>query len=58
LPPLDEEEQLMLVPKEVLEVREKRLRNRVIREYLIIWRDLATEDAMWESDHILQHPNL
>jgi hypothetical protein len=32
LPPLDEEGKLVLVPEEVLEVREKKLQNRVIRE--------------------------
>jgi hypothetical protein len=58
LPPLDEEGQLVLVSEEVLEVRERRSLNRVIREYLIRWRDLPTEDATWESDQILQHPNL
>jgi hypothetical protein len=45
LPPLDEEGKLVLVPEELLEVREKRLRKRVIREYLISWRDLPLEDA-------------
>jgi hypothetical protein len=58
LPPLDEEGQLVLVPEEVLEVRERKLCNRVIREYLIRWRDFPAEDATWESDQILQHPNL
>jgi hypothetical protein len=53
LPPLDEEGQLVLVPEEVLEVRERRLHNRVIREYLIRWRDLPAEDATWESDQDL-----
>jgi hypothetical protein len=57
LPPLDEEGKLVLVPEEVLEVRERRLRNTVIREYLIRWWDLPTEDSMWESNKILQHPN-
>jgi hypothetical protein len=58
LPPLDEEGQLVLVPEEVLEVREKKLWNRVIREYLVRWRQLPAEDATWESEQILQHPNL
>ena len=48
----------MLVPEEVLEVKERRLRNEVIQEYLIRWRDLPIEYATWESDQILQHPNL
>jgi hypothetical protein len=51
---LDEEGQLILVPEEVLEVREKRLRNRSIREYLIRWKNLPIEDATWESEQVLQ----
>ena len=53
-----DEGQLVLVPEEVLEVRERRLLNRVIQEYLIKWKDLPAEDATWEGDQILQHPNL
>jgi hypothetical protein len=58
LTPLDEERHLVLVPEEVLEVKERRLRNMVIQEYLIWWRDLPVDDATWEGDHILQHLNL
>jgi hypothetical protein len=58
LPPLDEEGQLELVPKEVLEFRERKLRSRVIRECLIRWRGLPLEDSTWESEQVLQHPGL
>jgi hypothetical protein len=58
LPPLDKEGQLELVPEEVLEQRERRLRNRIIRECLVRWRGLPVEDAMWEGENILQHPRL
>jgi hypothetical protein len=54
LPPLDEEGQLILIPEEVLEVREKRLRKRSIRKYLIKWKNLPIEDATWESEQVLQ----
>jgi hypothetical protein len=58
LPPLDEEGRLELVPEEVLEFRERRLRSRVIGECLVRWRGLPVEDATWESEQILQHPVL
>jgi hypothetical protein len=58
LPPLDEEGKLALVPAEVIEVRERNLRNRAVREYLIRWKDLPYEDATWEGESILQHPAL
>jgi hypothetical protein len=58
LPPLDTEGQLELVPKKVLEFGEQKLRSRVIRECLIKWRGLPVEDATWESEQVLQHPEL
>jgi hypothetical protein len=58
LPPLDEEGQLVLAPKRIVDVREQRLRSRVIREYLVVWRGFPTEDATWEGEQILQHPDL
>jgi hypothetical protein len=58
LPLLDEEGQLVLVLEEALEFRERKLRNRVIKECLIRWRGLLVEDATWESEQVLQHPGL
>jgi hypothetical protein len=58
LPPLDEEGQLELVPEEVLEFQERKLRSKVIKECLIRWRGLQVEDATWESEQVLQHPGL
>jgi hypothetical protein len=37
MPPLDEEGQLNLISEEILEVREKNLRKRSIKEYMIKW---------------------
>ena len=58
LPPLDEEGQLVLVPEEILQERERKLRSRVIREFLVKWKDLPIEDTTWEGEQVLQHPNL
>jgi len=53
LPPVDEEGQLVLIPEEVLEVREKRLRNRNIKEYLVKWNNFPIENATWEGEYAL-----
>ena len=58
LPPLDDEGKLVLIPEEVVDTREKRLRNRSIIENLVKWKGLPLEDATWEGAHILEHPNL
>jgi hypothetical protein len=49
---------VLLTPEEIMDVRERRLRNRVIREYHVRWRDWPVKDATWESENILQHPSL
>jgi hypothetical protein len=58
LPPLDEEGKLVLMPEEILEVREKKLRRRSIKEYLVKWKDLHVEDATWESEQVIQKTGL
>jgi hypothetical protein len=50
IPQLHEGVQLILIHEYVLEVREKMLRNRSIKEYLIKWKNLPIEDASWESE--------
>ena len=58
LPPIDDEGHLILQPEAILDTRERQLRNRVIKEYLIQWRNIPDEDANWEGEKILQHPSL
>ena len=58
LPPLDDEGKLVLIPEEILDTREKRLRNRSIIEHLVKWKGLPLEDATWEGAHILENSNL
>ena len=58
LPPLDDEGLLVLISKRILQVREKKLQNKVIREYLVKWKELPMEDATWEGEQVLQHPSL
>ena len=50
LPPLDDEGLLVLVPERIIQVRERKLRNKVIQQYLVKWKELPTEDATWEGE--------
>ena len=56
--PLDEEGKLVLFPEAILDTRERTLQNKVIKEYLVRWRDLPEEDATWESEKVLQQIGL
>ena len=38
----------------IITTRERRLRTRVIKEYLIKWKNLLEEDATWESEQFRQ----
>ncbi|XP_059068178.1 uncharacterized protein LOC131858748 [Cryptomeria japonica] len=54
LPPLDEEGQLILILEEIIDSRERSLRRRTIKEYLVRWKNLPLEDATWENKEILR----
>ena len=58
LPPLDEEGKLVLIPEAILDTRERTLRNRLIKEYLVKWRYLPEEDATWEIEQALQQTRM
>ena len=58
LPPTDDEGHLVLQPEAIIDTRERQLRSRKIREFLVRWKNLPDEDATWESEKILQHPSL
>ena len=53
LPHLDDQGQLTLILEKLLKTRERRLRSRTIKEYLVQWKDLPSEDAPWEEENIL-----
>eukprot|EP00253_Pinus_taeda_P020203 PITA_20203 len=55
LPPLDDEGNSVLKLEAILETRERKLRSRIMGEYLMRWKNLPDEDATWEGEHILQH---
>ena len=40
LPSLDDEGLLILIPEWIIQTRERKLRNWVIREYLVQWKEL------------------
>ncbi|RYA66223.1 hypothetical protein DD598_29810, partial [Enterobacter cloacae complex sp. 2DZ2F16B1] len=51
---------LQLQPRTILETRERKLRNRSIKEHLILWKDFPVEDATWEDETSLlkDYPSL
>jgi hypothetical protein len=54
LPELAEEGSIWIQPEEVLDQRERRLRQRTIKEVLVQWKDMTPVDATWEPATILQ----
>ena len=44
---------LELQPDYILETRERKLRNRMISEHLVKWKDYPEEDATWEDETTL-----
>ena len=59
LPTLDEEGKLSLEPEDVIDIRERRLHSRIIKEYLIKWKNCPEEDASWETERFIQqYPSL
>ena len=59
LPTLDEEGKLVLEPEVVIVIRERRLSSRIIKEYLIKWKNCPIEDASWETEKFYrQNPSL
>ena len=47
-----------MIPKEILEVREKKLMKRSIKECLIKWKDLPIKDATWENEQVVREIGL
>jgi hypothetical protein len=48
-PTFDDEGKIVLEPEGIISTREKTLRSRVIKEYLIKWKSLPEVDASWET---------
>jgi hypothetical protein len=53
LPKLAEEGSIWLQPEAFLDQRERRLRQRTIKEVLVQWKDTTPVDATWEPTTIL-----
>ena len=59
LPDLDKEGKLILEPEAIIKIREQRLRTRMIKKYLIKWKNCPEEDASWETGKFVQqYPSL
>ena len=49
LPMLDDEGRIIWEPEAIIETRERKLRSRILKEYLIRWKNFLDEDASWET---------
>ena len=49
LPMLDDEGRVILEPEAIITTRERRLRSRTLKEYLIRWKFFSDEDTSWET---------
>ena len=38
-----------MIPQQILEVKERKLRHRMIRDVLVQWKGYPIEDASWED---------
>ena len=58
--PIDETGTFEMVPEYLLESREKKLRGRTIREFLVKWNNYPIDDASWVSQEELRRrfPNM
>ena len=53
-PDLDEEVKSIWNPKNIYETRTKKLRNQVITENLVKWKNLLVEDSTWANEYFIQ----
>lgn len=54
LPILDDEGKFILEPEGIVTTRERKLQSQVIKEYLIEWKNLPEEEALWETEAFCQ----
>ena len=58
LPPTDDEGHLVLQLEAIIDTRKRQLWSRMVREFLVRWKNFLDEDATWESEKILYYPSL
>ena len=59
LPTLDKDGKLVLEPEAIINIKKRKLHSRIIKEYLIKWKNCPEEDASWEIEKFIQqHPSL
>ena len=59
LPMLDDEGMIIWEPGEIIATKERRIRSRTLKEYLIRWKKFPNENASWEREQFCQqYPSL
>ena len=54
LPLLDDEGRIIWELEAIIATRERKLRSRTLKEYLIRWKNFPDEDASWETEQFRQ----
>ena len=43
------QEEFQMEPEQILEIKDRQLRHKLIREAFVLWKHLPIEDASWEN---------
>ena len=52
---LDDEGRVIWEPEAIISIRERKVRSRTLKEYLVKWNNFPNEDASWETNNFVNN---